>query len=273
VAAAHSEAEGRRPSRLRAAIDDVFEGARNWPQWFTLGNIDIKLRFRRSGLGPLWSTLSFAVLAAALGLVYSRLFSEPVSTYLPYVVLGLFVWTFIASTLQEACDVFVAAEHALKQYYVPRSALVYRALWRNLVLLALNFGVVAAVLALCGIGLGPAAPLAPAGIAILLLNLFPAALLLALATARFRAVSRIVQTGLPIGMLVTPVLWRPVTPELHRIAEINPLYYAIELVRGPLLGTPPPLSAWLAAVGCAFLLLAVALLVFGAVRHRIAYWL
>jgi ABC-type polysaccharide/polyol phosphate export permease len=273
MALAHSEAETQRPSRLRAAIEDAVEGALHWPQWFTLGNIDIKLRFRRSGLGPLWSTLSFAVLAAALGLVYSRLFSEPVSTYLPYVVLGLFVWAFVASTLQEACDVFVVAEHALKQYYVPRTTLVYRALWRNVVLLGLNFVVVVAVLALCGVRPGPAAPLALAGIAILLLNLFPAALLLALATARFRAVSRIVQTGLPIGMLVTPILWRPITPELLRIAEINPFHFAIELVRGPLLGAAPPLSVWLAAAGCALFLLLLALLAFGATRHRIAYWL
>lgn len=272
MAAAH-QAEGRRPSRLRAAIDDAIQGARHWPQWFTLGNIDIKLRFRRSGLGPLWSTLSFAVLAAALGLVYSRLFGEQVSTYLPYVVLGLFVWAFLASTLQEACDVFVAAEHALKQYYVPRTTLVYRALWRNLVLLALNFAVVVAVLALCGVRPGPAAPLAIAGIAILLVLLFPASLLLALATVRFRAVSRIVQTALPIGMLVTPVLWRPFTPELRSIAEINPFYFAIELVRGPVLGDPPPLSIWLAAAGCALLLLVLALILFSASRHRIPYWL
>ncbi|HEX8364004.1 MAG TPA: ABC transporter permease [Allosphingosinicella sp.] len=273
MAAAPPQAEGRRPSRLGAAFADAVEGARHWPQWFTLGNIDIKLRFRRSGLGPLWSTLSFAVLAAALGLVYSRLFGEPVSTYLPYVVLGLFVWAFLASTLQEACDVFVVAEHALKQFYVPRTTLVYRALWRNVVLLALNFVVVAAVLAFCGVRLGPSAPLALAGIFILLLNLFPAALLLALATARFRAVSRIVQTGLPIGMLVTPVLWRPFTPELRHIAEINPFHHAIELVRGPLLGAAPPLPVWLACAGCAFLLLFAALLAFGAARHRIAYWL
>lgn len=273
MAAAHPETGSRRPSRLRAALDDAVEGALHWPQWFTLGNIDIKLRFRRSGLGPLWSTLSFAVLAAALGFVYSRLFGERISDYLPYVVLGLFVWAFIASTLQEACDVFVVAEHALKQFYVPRTTLVYRALWRNLVLLGLNSAVVVAVLALCGARPGPAAPLALAGIAILLLNLFPAALLLALATARFRAVSRIVQTGLPIGMLVTPVLWRPFTPELRRIAEINPLHHAIELVRGPLLGAPPPLAVWLACTGSAVILLLAGLLAFGAARHRIAYWL
>ncbi|MEA3016831.1 MAG: lipopolysaccharide transport system permease protein [Sphingomonadales bacterium] len=273
MAAARSEAEWRRPSRLRAAIDDMVEGARHWPQWFTLGNIDIKLRFRRSGLGPLWSTLSFAVLAAALGLVYSRLFGEPVATYLPYVVLGLFVWGFLASTLQEACDVFVAAEHALKQYYVPRTTLVYRALWRNLVLLGLNFTVVAGVLALCGTRPAPAAPLALAGLALLLLGLFPASLLLALATVRFRAVARIVQTALPIGMLVTPILWRPATPELRDVAEMNPFYFAIELVRGPILGEAPPPLLWAAAAGCVVILLAAALLAFGAVRHRITYWL
>lgn len=273
MVAAHPKAGRPRRSRLRAALDDAVEGAFHWPQWFTLGNIDIKLRFRRTGLGPLWSTLSFAVLAAALGFVYSRLFGENVSTYLPYVVLGLFVWAFIASTLQEACDVFIHAEHALKQYYVPRTTLVYRALWRNLVLLALNAVVVVAVLALCGTRPAPGAPLALAGLALLLLGLFPLSLLLALATVRFRAVARIVQTALPIGMLVTPILWRPSTPQLRDVAEINPFYFAVELLRGPILGDPPPHLLWPGAAACVALLLLAALIAFSAVRHRITYWL
>jgi ABC-type polysaccharide/polyol phosphate export permease len=260
-------------SPLAAAIADIVQGARHWPQWYTLGNLDIKLRFRRSGLGPLWTTVSFAILTAALGFVYSRVLGEDAASYLPYIVLGLFTWTFLATTLQEACDAFVHAEHVLKQLYVDRSTLIYRALWRNLVLLGLNALVVAAALALCRVPLHASALLAIPGLAILCLNLAWAALLLAVATARFRAVSRLVHTALPIAMLVTPVIWRPVTGSLRVLAEANPLYFAVELVRGPILGTPPGPAIWGAALACAFAGSLLAVLVLSASRTRIPYWL
>jgi ABC-type polysaccharide/polyol phosphate export permease len=266
--------EGPRPSsRLAAALADLIEGARHWPQWFTLGNLEIKLRFRRSGLGPLWTTLSFSLLVAAIGLVYSRVLGEDVRLYLPYLALGLWVWTLLAAILQESCDAFVHAEHTLKQLRLPFSTLIYRALWRNMVVLGFNFAAVVAVLALCRVPLAPSALLALAGLALLCLNLAWMSLLLALATARFRAVSRIVGAVLPIAMLVTPVIWRPASPALRELAGANPLHHAIELVRGPILGQSPPAMIWAGAAAGAVAGTLAALLVFSAFRSRIAYWL
>ncbi|MEA3066196.1 MAG: lipopolysaccharide transport system permease protein [Sphingomonadales bacterium] len=266
-------ASERAGGRLGAAWADIAEGARHWPQWFTLAGFDIKLRFRRTGLGPLWSTLSFCVFAGALGLVYGRVLGEEVTSYLPYVVLGLFVWTFIATTLQEACDAFIHAEHVLKHLYVPKSTLIYRTLCRNLILLAFNLIAVAAVLLLCGTRLPPAAALAVAGLVILCLNLLWISLLLALFTARFRALSRIVHVGLPIGMLVTPVIWRPALPTLRELANWNPLHFAIELVRGPILGETPDAWVWIAVLAFTLAGALLAFLTFSAFRSRIPYWL
>jgi ABC-2 type transport system permease protein/lipopolysaccharide transport system permease protein len=264
---------GGQASPLRLAVEDVVAGARFWPQWFTLGNLDIRLRFRRTGLGPLWTTLSFSILAVALGLVYGAVFGEPIADYLPYVVLGLFAWGFIATTLQEASDGFVHADWVLKQLYLPRTTLVYRTLWRNLVLLGFNLLAVAAVLAACAVPVGASSALALAGLALLCLNLFWVSLMLAIATARFRAVSRIVQSALPIGMLVTPVIWRPGSPDLRDIAGFNPFFHAVELVRGPMLGAPPPPATWLAAAAVALLGISAALLLLARTRARIPYWL
>jgi lipopolysaccharide transport system permease protein len=271
AAAAAPRAGARR--RIGAALHDLADGARHWPQWFTLGNVDIKLRFRRTGLGPLWTTLSFAILAGALGYVYSAVFDEPIGDYLPYVVVGLFVWSFASTTLLEACNAFVDAEHVLKQLYVPRSALVYRSLWRNVALLGFNALAVAAVLAACAAPLHASALLALAGLALLFLNLAWLALVLAVVGTRFRAVSRAVQTLLPIGMLVTPVIWRPQGEQLRRIADANPLHHAVELVRGPLLGSPPTAAVWAAAALAAAVGTLLAIGLFAAARPRLPYWL
>jgi len=261
------------PGRVSAALGDLADGARQWPQWFTLGNLEIRLRFRRTGLGPLWTSLSFAVLLAALGFVYARVLAVDPRTYVPYLALGLLAWNFAATMLQEACELYIHAAHTLKQLCVPKTVFLYRLLWRNLVLLALNAAVAAAALALCRARIGPSALLALPGLALLSLNLLWVGLLLALAGARFWAASRAVQAALPIAMLVTPVIWRPGTPALAALARWNPLYWAVELVRGPLTGAPPAPLAWAGAAGAALAGTAVALILFARLRERLLYWL
>lgn len=256
-----------------AALDDLVQGARQWPQWFTLGNLEIKLRFRRTGLGPVWSSLAFAILVAALAIVYARVLGQGLRGYAPYLALGLLVWTLVSTILQEACDVFGQAAHTLKQLNIPKSAFLYRLLWRNLVLLSFNALVVAVVLVVCRAPLTAGALLALPGLALLAVNLFWIAFLLALAGARFWAVSRGVQAVLPIAMLVTPILWRPTMPALRVLARANPLYHAIELVRGPLLGRAPPAEIWIAALLSAIAGVALAFAALARWRGRIAYWL
>jgi ABC-type polysaccharide/polyol phosphate export permease len=257
---------------LAAALEDAADGLRQWPQWFTLGNLEIKLRFRRSGLGPLWTAMSFAILVGALAAVYARVLGFEVRAYAPYVALGLLVWTFVATVMQEACDLFVHAAHTLKQIYLPRSGFLYRLVWRNLILFALNGVVAAAVLILCGVRPGPAAALAVPGLLLLLANLLWVGLLLALAGARFWGVGRGLQAALPIAMLVTPILWRP-NGALRSLADWNPLWFAIELVRGPLLGNAPPVSVWFGSVLAAVAGGVAALLAFARWRDRIPYWI
>jgi len=260
-------------SRFGAALADVVDGARHWPQWFTLGNLDIWLRFRRTGLGPLWTTLSFSLMAVALGVVYARVLGEGMRTYLPYVVTGLFVWNFVAATCQEACEAFVDSRHILKQLYLPRMTVVYRTLWRNIVLLGFNSITVIAVIALCRVPVSWSILLALAGFVLLCVNLLWLSLLLSIAATRLRAVSRVVATGMPIALFITPLIWRPNADSPRILTDWNPLYYAVEQVRGPLLGAPPAPWIWVASAGCAVMGSLVALLVFGATRHRIPYWL
>src|SRR3712207_4312363 len=65
----------RPPGRdFRSAFRDL---ARGWEQrelWLQLGWQDIRQRYRRSVLGPIWITISMAVTAIALGILYSALF-------------------------------------------------------------------------------------------------------------------------------------------------------------------------------------------------------
>src|SRR5690606_36301041 len=66
------------------AIADIRDGLRDRELWSHLAWQDIKQRYRRSVLGPLWITLSMGVTAIGLGLLYSQLFGAEIGTFLPY---------------------------------------------------------------------------------------------------------------------------------------------------------------------------------------------
>src|SRR5438067_13808570 len=61
-------------ARHRLAADDLTAALKLYRLCWTLAWLDIKGRYRGSVLGPLWLTLSTAVMVVALGLLYSTLF-------------------------------------------------------------------------------------------------------------------------------------------------------------------------------------------------------
>src|SRR5690242_3801901 len=54
-------------ARNRIALQDVVEGLRLRPLAWSLGWLDIRLRYRGSILGPFWLTLSTAIMIGSLG--------------------------------------------------------------------------------------------------------------------------------------------------------------------------------------------------------------
>src|SRR5262245_22150620 len=75
--------------------------------WWRFGVLDIRLRYRRTLLGPFWVTLSFGVSAVALSFVYSLLFNVAAGRYSAYLIVGLAVWGLIAALITEGCTTFV----------------------------------------------------------------------------------------------------------------------------------------------------------------------
>jgi lipopolysaccharide transport system permease protein len=101
-------------------------------------------------------------------------------------------------------------------------------------------------------------------------------LLLGTFCARYRDVPPIVASLMQIAFFISPILWSP-TVLAHRgigvyLINWNPLYALIEIVRGPLLGTPMTMQIWGVALGYSALLFALAAITFARARARIAYW-
>ncbi len=261
-------------SQTARAREDLAQGASSWSLWGMLGWHDIRKRYRRSVLGPFWLTMSMAVMVASLGYVYGSLFRFDLASYLPYLALSLALWNFVAATLNEGCGSFQEFDSLIKHVRMPLSVHALRVVWRNLIILGHN-AVIYIVMALwLGLSPGLGGLLALPGLGLLVLNAVWIALLLGLICARFRDVPPIVASVVQLLFFVTPVMWKPeLIAERHLMVALNPVYYLLEVVRGPLLGAVPNLGVWTVALGVTVAGWAVTFAAYVRFRKRIAYWL
>lgn len=267
---------GDRPTDTAFSIiaAEVLAGFRLWPVWTILGWDDIRQRYRRSLLGPFWITLSMGVFICLLGVIYGRLFHMDTRTYLPYLAVGFIVWGFLAAVANEGCLAFLESARIIKQIKLPYSVYILRVVWRNFIVFLHNIVIFIPVAVVFKIAPNLTALYALPGLLLVCANVVWVAMLLAILTTRYRDVTPIVAAIVQIMMFATPIMW-PVSSFGGDaiIAEANPVYHLIEIVRAPLLGTAPQLLSWLVAGGGAIAgsALTVALLV--SKSRRMVFWL
>ena len=261
-------------ARQVQAIQDVAEGTRLWRLAFTLGWLDIRLRYRGSVLGPLWLTLSTAVMVAALGVLYSTLFKMDLHDYLPFLALSLVLWNFLSAVVSDACLSFTQAEGMIRSVRMPFTLHAVRTVVRNVLVLAHNVIVIVGVWAIFDVWPGWDAALAAPGVLLWLVDAFAACLLLGAFCARFRDIPPIVGSIMQIAFFVSPIIWKPelLTGESLRWLPANPFFSLLEIVRAPLLREAPAAITWVAALGYSAALCLVAWMVFARVRGRLAFW-
>ncbi len=261
--------------RAREALLDLKAGFLNWPLWFIVGWLDIKQRYRRSLIGPFWTTLSMAIFIAGLGVVYPALFHMPIEEYLPFLASGLIVWTLISSLIGEGCTTFIAAEGAIKQIALPISVHIYRMVWRNLIIFFHNISIYVVIIFLFRTDFNLVSITALAGLVLIALNGVGFGVTLGLLSARFRDIPPAITNLVQLVFFTTPILWRAdaLPAEEAWVANVNPFFYLVESVREPLLGHAYSSGSWLITCALTTINLSVACMMYARFQARVAYWL
>jgi ABC-type polysaccharide/polyol phosphate export permease len=262
-------------TRTAAAIDDICDGMMAWRFWTMLGWTDIKQRYQRSTIGPLWISISMSLMVGALALIYGSIFKLPLSDYVLYLAAGMITWFFVSTSVLEGTTAFIAAEGIIKQSAIPLSIYVYRMIWRSLIVMLHNAAVLLVIFPL----LRPISALNPlavlAGLLLVMANLFVVALVLATLCTRFRDLPPIVTNLMQVTFYITPIMYEPsqLPAQLRLIAYYNPLYHLIDVLRRPLIGELPDPVSYAVALGTLVVAGGFAFLFFGRFRGRVAYWL
>jgi ABC-2 type transport system permease protein len=261
------------------AFADLGQGWKRRPLWGYLGWQDIKQRYRRSVLGPLWISISMGVVATAMGILYGALFGEDITTFLPYVATGLLIWNFINGCIVEGSEVFIANEGLIKFLPAPLSLHVYRLVWRQTLFFLHNMVVWAILMMIYPQPLNWSLLLAVPAFALLVVNGAWIAVLTGIIAARFRDIPPIIASITQLLFFMTPIVWQydtllrnPAVAGRARIAEINPVLHFVEILRQPLLGQPIVPRHWYVAGAITMIGCLAALVCLRNYRARVPYW-
>lgn len=262
------------PERLRRAVQDLQQGFAQRRLAGTLAWLDLRNRYRGSVLGPLWLTLSTAVMLVSLGFLYSTLFKMSLAEYLPWLAVSLILWNMLAQMVNEACTSLTSAEAIVRQMPLPFTVHALRCVLRNALVTAHNLPLVVLVLLIFGILPGWQGFLALPGLLLLGVNALAASLFLGMVCARFRDIAPIVGSLMQIGFFMTPVIWKPqlLGPEFQPLLLLNPFYVLIETIRAPLIEAGGSPAVWAAAVGYTLINCGISFAFFVRFRGRVAFW-
>ena len=266
---------------LARAFDDLRTGWQQRELWGHLGWQDIRQRYRRSVLGPVWISITMAVTAIALGILYAGLFQTKLSVQLPYVLVGFIVWGFISGCISEGAEVFITNVGLITHLPAPLSVHLYRLIWRQVLFFLHNLVVYVVMLIVFPQHLHWSDLSAIPAFGLLVLNGAWVALLLGIVTTRFRDLTPITQSVVQLAFFLTPIVWmyqtlldspNPNVAARARLAELNPFLHFIEIIRRPMLGEPQELRFWIVVLVITVVGWMLTLFVLRRYRARVAYW-
>lgn len=255
-------------------IADILEGARQWRLWTALAWQDIKLRYRRTILGPFWVTLTTAIMITCMGLLWGLLFGQDLSTYFPYLAAGYIIWQTVGLGIADGCDTYTTASEIILNRKVPLSLFPFRLTYRHLLIFFHNITVFVFVALIFQVNVNIYLLIAFPALLVILVNILWVSLALGILGARFRDIQPIVTSLVSVLFFATPIFWKK--EMLHDraiIADFNPMTHFIEILRGPLLGAPPSKLSWLVVACVTIIGWLVTLVLFRRARNKIVYWL
>ncbi|WP_244149922.1 ABC transporter permease [Xanthomonas sacchari] len=258
------------------AVSDIASALKKYQLAGLLGWQDVRQRYRRSALGPFWLTISMAVMIATIGIVFSQILKTPLQEFLPFLAVGLIVWGFISTVVNEGCGAFISSETIIKQLPIPLFVHVMRLVWRNLIILAHNIVILPLVFVAVGKPITLVSLMSVPGLLVVVLNLAWVVLLLGVVCTRYRDLPQIIANVVQVAFYLTPIMWMPTLLPRETAAyllDFNPLYHLLELVRAPLLGNEASNADWGVSLGLMVVGWLLALAFYNRYKRRIAYWL
>lgn len=237
---------------------------------------ELKVRYRRSAIGFVWTMLQPLLTMLVLQTVFSSVFRGfAITNYPVYALAGIMFWNFFSQSIVSSMNSLRGNAQLLQKLPVPTAVFPLANVISGVVNLAFALVPLLLILLVTGHPLTPALLFLPVSILIAALFTLGAGLLLAPLAVFFSDVVELIGVIMSLLMYLTPVFYpKEIVPEPFAwIVRYNPIRSILEVFRDPIYqGEIPPLSHLAVSVGIAAFVFALGFWVFRRSTDRIPFY-
>jgi ABC-2 type transport system permease protein len=169
---------------------------------------ELRVKYKNSVLGFLWSLLNPALLLAIYWLVFTKFLGQAIPNFAIFLLSGLLGFNLLSTALSSSVTSLIGNASLVTKVYFPRESLPLSAIGASLMHFFFQLVVLAIALLVLRAGVSPAALLlVPAGLIVELVLLFGVCLIAAVLNVYFRDVQHLVEIGLLAWFWMTPIVY------------------------------------------------------------------
>lgn len=201
---------------------------------------DLRVRYKGSVLGFLWTFVNPLIMIIIYSVVFSTILKVNIPNYTVYLISGLLPWTMFQTTVVGSSSVIIRNSNLVKKVYFPRHVLPLSVVLSNAANYLYSMVIVLAVVFIFHSPVGWSLLLFPAVLFIEVLLMTGLALIFSAVNVYFRDVEHLLTVFMMAWFYITPVVYslkivpsavrpwfyiNPMTPVIESYVDI--LYYGI----------------------------------------------
>jgi ABC-type polysaccharide/polyol phosphate export permease len=237
---------------------------------------DLKVRYKRSVLGILWTVFAPLMQMLVMWVVFKQAFKVTTPYYAAYLFSGIIAWNLFTQSSSAGTASIFGASGLITKIKLPRVIFPLTAVFNNLINFFFAFVALLLVMALSRAPFHGTLVLVPFMILPLLIFSMGWAMLVSAVMVFFRDVQYFLEIGLGALFYLTPIMWEPsaIPAQYHWILSVNPMAKYIHIFRQAVYsGQLPSLQTYLLSLSISVAMFLVGWIVFQRLQRKFLYWL
>ena len=237
---------------------------------------DLKVKYRRSVLGYLWSLLNPLMMMTIMTMIFSQIFRFDIPNYPLYLICGQTLWTFFNESTSQAMYSVLTNGALLKKVYIPKYIFPVSRVLSSFVTMSFSLVAIVIVLVATRTPIYWSVLLFPIPLFFLLVFSIGVGMVLSALSVYFRDVVHLYSVVTLAWMYLTPIFYSlDIVPrKVAFLIQCNPMYHYITFFRELLLyGNVPGIAIWLFCIISSFVMLGLGIFIFKKMQRNFILYL
>lgn len=242
--------------------------------WLNPAVHDVKIKYRKSILGPWWNVIANIIFVILLSLIWSQILNLPIRDYIIHIYVGLIVWAYLNDIVNSSVTLLTGKfSNYYKNSYIPLLSINLRNVFSAFISFIHNLPIIIIFMILNSNEIHNFF-LFFIGLIFLFFHSIWLSLILTAFGTRYTDVRPLVISLMSIGTLVTPIMWKKdMLGKYSELVYLNPFTHIIDIIRDPIINNS--FNGYLILTN--FIILIIGFLIASIILkykgHRIIFWI